>query len=110
MDHYIENKTYEEIAIGDSASINRTLTKSDIQIFAIMSGDVNPAHLDEEYASSDLFKKVIAHGMWGGAMISTILGTILPGPGTIYLENNLKFNGPVALGDRITFTVKAIER
>lgn len=110
MTKFIENKTYEEIAVGDSASISRVLTKGDIQIFAIMSGDVNPAHLDEEYASSDLFKKVIAHGMWGGALISTVLGTTLPGPGTIYLENNLQFKRPVTLGDEVTFTVKVAEK
>ncbi len=70
--------------MGDTAQTCRVLTKHDIQLFAIMSGDINQAHLDEEYASSDIFKKIIAHGMWGGALISTVLGTQLPGPGTIY--------------------------
>ena len=63
---YIENRTFDEIKVGDSASLVRTLTKDDISIFAAMSGDVNPAHVDEEYARSDMFHKIIAHGMWGG--------------------------------------------
>lgn len=83
----IENRTFDELRVGDSASLTRTLTRKDIQLFAVMSGDVNPAHLDDEYARSDMFHKVIAHGMWSGALISTVLGTQLPGPGTIYLAS-----------------------
>src|SRR5512134_2590377 len=75
-----------------------------------MSGDVNPAHLDEDYAKSDMFHKIVAHGMWGGALISTVLGTLLPGPGTIYLGQTLRFNRPVALGDLITVTVKVVDK
>ena len=67
----IENRTFSELKVGDSASISRTLTSKDIELFAIMSGDVNPAHVDEEFAKSDMFHKIIAHGMWGGALIST---------------------------------------
>jgi phosphotransacetylase/acyl dehydratase len=104
---YVENRTFDEIKIGNSASLVRTLTRDDIRLFAVMSGDVNPAHLDEEYAKSDMFHKIIAHGMWGGALISTLLGTKLPGPGTIYLGQTLRFNRPVALGDTITVSVKA---
>ena len=70
-----------------------------------MSGDVNPAHVDAEFAASDMFHKIIAHGMWGGALISTLLGTELPGPGTIYLGQALRFRRPVGLGDTITVTV-----
>jgi phosphotransacetylase/acyl dehydratase len=106
MTDFIENKTFDEITIGDSAFIERTLTLRDIQIFAIMSGDINPAHLDEDYANSDLFHKIVAHGMWGGSLISTVLGTLLPGPGTIYLSQTLKFLKPVVPGD--TLTVKVI--
>jgi phosphate acetyltransferase/phosphate butyryltransferase len=102
---YIENRTFDEIRVGDSAGLVRTLTKDDISIFAAMSGDVNPAHVDEEYARSDLFHKIVAHGMWGGSLISTVLGTKLPGPGAIYLGQTLSFRRPVALGDRITVTV-----
>ena len=99
---YIENRTFDEIKVGDSASLARTLTPEDVKLFAVMSGDVNPAHVDEEYARSDMFHKIVAHGMWGGALISTLLGTKLPGPGAIYLGQTLKFLKPVALGDTIT--------
>jgi phosphate acetyltransferase len=102
---YIENRTYDEIQIGDSASVVRTLKLEDIQLFAAMSGDINPAHLDPEYAKSSMFQEVIAHGMWGGALISSVLGTQLPGPGTIYLDQSLHFSRPVTLGDTITVTV-----
>jgi phosphate acetyltransferase/phosphate butyryltransferase len=104
---YIENRTFDEIRVGDSACLARTLTRDDITIFAAMSGDVNPAHVDPEYARSDTFHKIIAHGMWGGALISTLLGTRLPGPGAIYLGQTLSFRRPVALGDRIIVTVTA---
>ena len=101
----IENRTFDEIKLGEAASLVRTLSMEDIDLFAIMSGDVNPAHVDEEYARSDMFHKIIAHGMWGASLISTLLGTKLPGPGTIYLSQQLHFHHPVALGDTITVTV-----
>jgi len=101
----IRNRTFDELKVGDSASLTRTLTRADIELFAVMSGDVNPAHLDEEYARSDQFHKVIAHGMWSGALISTVLGTQLPGPGTIYLGQSLRFLHPVGLGDTVTVTL-----
>ena len=106
----IENKIFDEIEIGASASLTHKLTRRDIELFAVMSGDVNPAHVDPEYAKSDMFHKIIAHGMWGGALISTVLGTELPGPGTIYLDQTLKFLGPVTLGDTVTVTVTASEK
>ncbi|GAB4423099.1 MAG: bifunctional enoyl-CoA hydratase/phosphate acetyltransferase [Anaerolineae bacterium] len=106
----IENKTFDEIEIGDSASLRRVLTTKDIQLFAVMSGDVNPAHLDEEYAKSEMFHKIIAHGMWGGSLVSTVLGTQLPGPGTIYLNQTFSFRRPVAVGDEITVTVTAVKK
>ncbi len=81
VDH-IENRTFSELKVGDSASISRTLTLKDIELFAIMSGDVNPAHVDEEFAKSDMFHKIIAHGMWGGALISTVLGHPASGSGS----------------------------
>ncbi len=107
---YIENKTFDEINVGDSASLARTLTRDDINLFAVMSGDINPAHVDEEYAKSDMFHKIIAHGMWGGSLISTLLGTKLPGPGTIYLGQTLRFKRPVTLGDTITVTITVTAR
>ena len=88
---FIENKTFDEIAIGDSASLVRTLSKDDIALFAVMSGDVNPAHLDKQYAEASMFHRIIGHGMWGGALVSAVLGTRLPGPGTIYLGQDLRF-------------------
>src|SRR5208337_1796322 len=106
----IENRPFDEIAVGDSSTLSRTLTKDDIALFAVMSGDVNPAHLDESYAASDMFHRIIAHGMWGGALVSAVLGTRLPGPGTIYLGQDLRFRKPVGLGDTITVTVTAKEK
>jgi phosphate acetyltransferase len=102
---FIENRTYDEIQVGDSATLTRTLRPEDIQLFAIMSGDVNPAHVDPEYAHSSMFHEVIAHGMWGGALISTVLGTEFPGPGTIYIGQTLRFSRPVKVGDTITVKV-----
>jgi phosphate acetyltransferase len=102
---FIENRTFDEIKLGESAELTRTLKPADIELFAVMSGDVNPAHVDQEYAHSDMFHKVIAHGMWGGALISAVLGTELPGPGTIYLNQNLKFLRAVGLGDTVTIRV-----
>jgi phosphate acetyltransferase/phosphate butyryltransferase len=106
----IENRTFDELQVGDSASIVRTLSYKDIELFAIMSGDVNPAHVDEEFAKSDMFHRIIAHGMWGGALISTVLGTQLPGPGAIYLSQSLRFRRPVCLGDIVTVTVRVAEK
>ncbi|MBI2317915.1 MAG: MaoC family dehydratase N-terminal domain-containing protein, partial [Betaproteobacteria bacterium] len=98
----IENRTYDEIAVDDTATLVRTLRQEDIQMFAIMSGDINPAHVDPEYAHSSMFREVIAHGMWGGALISTVLGTQFPGPGTIYIDQTLHFARPVRVGDTLT--------
>jgi phosphotransacetylase/acyl dehydratase len=105
----IENRPFDELKAGDSASLTRTLTHKDIMLFAAMSGDVNPAHVDEEYAQSDMFHKVVAHGMWSGVLVSTVLGTMLPGPGTIYLGQSLRFLHPVGLGDTVTVTVTVAE-
>ncbi|WP_407653271.1 bifunctional enoyl-CoA hydratase/phosphate acetyltransferase [Azospirillum isscasi] len=106
----IENVTFEEIQIGQQASLSRRLTMSDIELFATVSGDINPAHLDEEYAADSQFHKVIGHGMWSGSLISAVLGTLLPGPGTIYIGQDLRFKRPVGLGDVITVTVTAKEK
>lgn len=103
----ITNKTYAEIKIGDSATITRTLTKQDIQLFAVVTGDMNPAHLDEEYAKTDVFRQIVGHGMWTGSMFSALFGMYLPGPGTIYLSQTLRFLKPVHLGDTITASVMA---
>ncbi|MEQ9695869.1 bifunctional enoyl-CoA hydratase/phosphate acetyltransferase [Shimia sp. SDUM112013] len=107
---FIENRTFDEIQIGDHAEVERVLTERDIDLFAIMSGDINPAHLDREFAEGEIFHKVIAHGMWGGALISAVLGTELPGPGTIYLNQSLSFRKPVGLGDRIRVVVTVTDK
>jgi phosphate acetyltransferase len=101
----IENLTFDELSLGQSASLVRTLTLADIQAFAAVSGDTNPAHLDAKYAEDTLFHGVVAHGMWSGALISGLLGTQFPGPGTIYVDQELHFISPVHLGD--TLVVKA---
>lgn len=101
----IQNRTFDEMKIGDSASLSHGLSQQDIELFAVMSGDVNPAHVDEEFARSDIFHSIIAHGMWTGSLLSTVLGTQLPGPGTIYLEQTLSFHRPVHIGDTVTATV-----
>jgi len=106
----LQNRTFDEIAVGDSAELKRTLTEDDIRLFAVMSGDVNPAHLDPEYADHTRFHGVIAHGMWSGALISTLLGTELPGPGTIYIGQNLEFHRPVRPGDTIAVHIAATEK
>ena len=110
MSDMIENRTYDEIAVGESACLVRQLTQRDIQLFAVMSGDVNPAHVDPDYARDARFHEIIGHGMWTGSLISTVLGTQLPGPGTIYLDQSLHFSGPVRPGDTVTVTVTAREK
>ncbi len=90
---------------GMTASVAKTVVESDILKFAFASGDHNPVHLDEEYAKKTRFGKRIAHGMLSASFISTVLGTRLPGPGTIYLEQSLKFCRPVFIGDTVTATV-----
>lgn len=105
----IENRTFDEIAIGDTAQIIRVVTHDDIELFANVSGDVNPAHMDPAYAEGTMFHGVIVHGMFAGSLFSTILGTILPGPGTIYLGQNLRFRKPVKPGDTLTAKVTVRE-
>lgn len=101
----IENHTFDEMNIGDGAHLSRTLQAEDIQIFAAMSGDVNPAHVDPEFARHTQFHGVIAHGMWGAALISTVIGTEFPGPGTIYMGQTLRFERPVHVGDTLSVQV-----
>jgi phosphotransacetylase/acyl dehydratase len=107
---YIENHVFDEIKVGDRATISRTLSRDDIVLFAAVSGDVNPAHVDDEFARSEMFHEIIAHGMWGGSLISTVLGTVLPGPGTIYLGQTLRFLRPVGVGDTIHVMVTATDK
>ncbi|RYF77263.1 MAG: bifunctional enoyl-CoA hydratase/phosphate acetyltransferase, partial [Comamonadaceae bacterium] len=108
--HLIRNRTIDEIALGDSESIQRTLTAQDIQLFAVLSGDTNPQHLDAEFAAGTRFHGVIAHGMWGGALISAVIGTRLPGAGSVYLGQTLQFRQPVHVGDTLTIGVEVTAR
>ncbi|HEY3432309.1 MAG TPA: bifunctional enoyl-CoA hydratase/phosphate acetyltransferase [Rhodocyclaceae bacterium] len=107
---YIENRTFDDIKVGDTASLSRTLKQEDIQSFAIMSGDISPTHLDPEYAKSFAFREIIAHGMWPGVLFTTVLGTELPGPGTIFIDQSIHFARPVRLGDTVTITVTCKEK
>jgi phosphate acetyltransferase len=97
----ITNLTFDEMPVGARASMTRTLTQDDIMSFALVSGDLNPAHIDAEYANASRFHGPIAHGMWAGALISSLLGTRFPGPGTIYEGQVLHFHLPVRAGDTL---------
>lgn len=99
-------KTVEEIKIGDKASFSKTITETDVYNYAGVTGDFNPAHINESFAKDTMFKGRIAHGMIAAGLISTVLGTKLPGPGCIYVSQNLKFTAPVYFGDTITATVE----
>ncbi|MGE5491679.1 MAG: MaoC family dehydratase [Actinomycetota bacterium] len=104
MDRYIE-----DLSVGMSASIAKTVTEADIVLFAGISTDINSVHLDEEFAKTTPFGGRIAHGMLSASFISAALGAKLPGPGTIYLAQNLKFKAPVRAGDTVTATVTITE-
>lgn len=109
-DQLLRNRTFDELAIGDVASLVRIVGRDDIELFAAVSGDVNPAHLDAAFAATDRFGHIVAHGMWTAALVSALLGTRLPGPGTIYLGQDLRFLKPVVPGDTITATVRVREK
>ncbi|HLW89826.1 MAG TPA: MaoC/PaaZ C-terminal domain-containing protein, partial [Roseiarcus sp.] len=107
---FLKNRTFDEIKIGDAASLTRLVSADDVQLFAAVSGDVNPTHFDAKYAAHDAFGHIIIHGMWIGSLISAVLGTELPGPGTIYLDQDLHFLKSVAPGDSVTATVTVREK
>lgn len=100
---------FEDLQIGMSASVSRTVSEADILMFAGVSGDTNPVHLDEEFAASTMFGGRIAHGMLSSGLISAVFGTRLPGPGCIYLSQNLKFKAPVKVGDTVVARVTVKE-
>ena len=102
-------KSIGELKIGDSAQIVKTITEGDIELFARATGDFNPVHLDAAYAEKTMFKGRIAHGLLSVGFFSTILGNILPGYGTIYLSQEVKFLAPVRIGDTITAKVDLLE-
>jgi phosphate butyryltransferase len=107
---FIENRVFNDIAIGETASLSHTVAQRDIDLFAAATGDVNPAHVDPAFAETDMFHHIIIHGIWGAGLISAVLGTRLPGPGTIYLGQDLRFRHPVGIGDTITATVTVREK
>jgi phosphotransacetylase/acyl dehydratase len=110
VDFFIENRTFDEMIVGETASLSHTVTQRDIDLFAAATGDVNPAHVDPAYAETDMFHHIIIHGMWGAGLISAVLGTRLPGPGTIYLGQELRFLQPVSIGDTMTATLTVREK
>lgn len=105
----MNRKTIEELAIGEKASLTKKFVEADVIGFAAVSGDKNPAHMDEAYAQTTIFKTRIVHGMLVGSLFSAILGTELPGLGSIYTNQSLKFTKPVYLNDEITATVTVKE-
>ncbi|HMK51506.1 MAG TPA: MaoC family dehydratase [Thermodesulfobacteriota bacterium] len=102
-------KSIDELKIGDSAQISKTITESDIELFARATGDFNPVHLDQAYAQKTMFKGRIAHGLLSVGLLSAVLGTTLPGHGTIYLSQEIKFLAPVRIGDAIIARVEVLE-
>lgn len=107
---FIQNRIFDEIQVGDFAQLVRTLRPEDIHLFAAMSGDVNPTHVDVEFARSSQFREVVGHSMWGSTLISTVLGTEFPGPGTVYVSQGLNFWRPITIGDTLTITVTCREK
>jgi len=101
---------YDDIKIGDTSSISKTITEHDVYTFAGLCGDNNPVHVDEEFAKKSLFKTRIAHGFLCGSLLSAIFGTQLPGINTIYLSQELNFKAPVKFGDTITATAEVMEK
>lgn len=101
--------TIAEMKVGDSASFTKTVTETDVVLYAGISGDFNPAHINDEEAKKGMFGRRIAHGMLSAGFISNVLGTTLPGPGTIYMGQELRFTKPVFIGDTVTATLTVHE-
>ncbi len=97
---------FEDLSVGDTASTGKTITEADILLFAAVSTDTNPVHVNAEVAAASMFGQRVAHGMLSAGLISAVLGTKLPGPGTIYLSQTLRFRAPVKIGDTVTATVE----
>jgi 3-hydroxybutyryl-CoA dehydratase len=102
-------KYFEDLEVGQEASMSRIVSEADIVAYAALSGDYNPVHLDAEYASKTIFKERIAHGILSAGYISAIFGMKLPGPGAIYISQSLNFRGPVKIDDRVETLVKLVE-
>ena len=103
-------KTFDQLNTGDKDQFSKTVTDADITLFAGVTGDLNPAHIDETYARGTFFKKRIAHGMLAAGFVSAVIGTRLPGPGTVYMHQSLDFLAPVYIGDTVTAVVEVIEK
>jgi acyl dehydratase len=106
----ISNVTFDEIAIGDTATYIRLITNQEVEAFAAISGDHNPLHLDPDYAATTPFAECIAHGMLTGALISAAIAMQLPGPGSVYLSQTMQFRAPVFLGDTLTVALEVTEK
>jgi acyl dehydratase len=107
---FLENRPFEDIRVGDAASVTRELTRTDVKTFAVLSGDLNPTHVDDDYARAHGDGRLVAHSMFAGALISSVLGNELPGPGTQYVSQELRFLKPLKAGDTVTATVTVRER
>lgn len=105
----MSGKTIQELRVGDTASFSKTISEYDVYAFAGITGDLNPVHIDRVAAEASPFKARVAHGMLTASLLSTVLGAKLPGPGTIYLSQSLKFKQPVFIGDTVTATVEVAE-
>jgi 3-hydroxybutyryl-CoA dehydratase len=103
-------KTFQEISIGDEVRFSKTITETDVYLYAGISGDFNPVHVDRVFAAGSFFKAPVVHGMLSAGLISALLGTKLPGPGSIYLSQTLKFLSPVRFNDTVTAKVKVVEK
>jgi len=106
----MNGKTIDEINIGDMAEFAKTVTETDVYLFAGVTGDLNPAHINEAYAEKTFFKGRIAHGMLSAGFISAVFGMKLPGAGTIYLNQFIEFKAPVRIGDTVTARVEVKEK
>ena len=106
----INDARYNDIQVGDTASFSKTISEADIYGFAGISGDFNPIHVDEEFARGTRFGKRIAHGILSVSLVSTVLGTALPGKNSLYLSQEVKFLAPVFIGDTLTAQVKVLEK
>jgi len=106
----VADRPFEEIFPGEKASFVKTIEAKDIDSFAAITGDINPVHIDDVFAAKSIFKKRIAHGMLSASLISTVLGTKLPGANTIYLSQEVKFLAPVFIGDTLTAEVEVVEK
>jgi len=103
-------RTFDQLTVGDTDRFSKTVTDADIYLFAGVTGDLNPAHIDEDYARGTFFKTRIAHGMLSAGFVSAVIGTRLPGPGSVYMRQTLDFLAPVRIGDTVTATVEVIEK